>query len=175
MRDVVRGAFTSCHAVRTTHHEAMSHLIIGYGNPLRGDDGVGWAVVERLEQMEHHEPLTLIASHQLLPELTDLIREAARVTFVDATVLGEPGTVRITRLAPDVTGLASSHQMSPGVLLAYTQQLYGYCPPAYLVTVTGVQFGYEEKLSPLIQEKLGAICEDVVRVAEEDLSTDYTD
>lgn len=172
---MVRGAFTSCHAVRTTHHEAMSHLIIGYGNPLRGDDGVGWAVVERLEQMEHCEPLTLIASHQLLPELTDLIREAARVTFVDATVLGEPGTVRITPLTPDVTGSASSHQMSPGVLLAYTQQLYGYCPPAYLVTVTGVQFGYEEKLSPLIQEKLGAICEDVVRVAEEDLSTDYTD
>ena len=27
-------------------------LIIGYGNPLRGDDGVGWAAIERLEKLD---------------------------------------------------------------------------------------------------------------------------
>ena len=156
----------------------MANLVIGYGNPLRGDDGVGWAVIERLQQTPLAEPLTLIASHQLLPELSDLIREAAQVTFVDATVLGEPGTVRITPITPDLTGPDSSHQMSPGVLLAYSQELYGYCPPAHLITITGVQFGYEETLSPLLQAKLEAICQDVLRVAlvdSEDLSTDDTD
>ncbi len=54
-------------------------VVIGYGNPLRGDDGIGWAVIERLQQMPLAETLTLIASHQLLPELSDLIREAAQV------------------------------------------------------------------------------------------------
>lgn len=143
----------------------MTNLVIGYGNPLRGDDGVGWAVIERIEHMQLPEPLTLIASHQLLPELTDLIRKAAQVTFVDATVLGEPGTVHITPITPDLTGPASSHQLGPGVLLAYTQELYGYYPPAHLITITGAQFGYEETLSPLIQAKLEAICQDVLRVA----------
>lgn len=143
----------------------MVNLVIGYGNPLRGDDGVGWAVIERLQQTPLAETLTLIASHQLLPELTDLIREATQVTFVDATVLGKPGTIRITSITPDLTGPASSHQMGPGVLLAYTQELYGHCPPAHLITITGAQFGYEETLSPLIQVKLEAICQDVLRVA----------
>ncbi len=93
-------------------------------------------------------------------------------------MLGEPGTVRITSITPDLTGPASSHQMGPGVLLAYTQELYGYCPPAHLITIAGAQFGYEETLSPLLQAKLEAICQDVLRVAlvdSEDLSTDDAD
>ncbi|MBK7179706.1 MAG: hypothetical protein IPH82_21430 [Chloroflexi bacterium] len=26
----------------------MNSLLIGYGNPLRGDDGIGWRVVEEI-------------------------------------------------------------------------------------------------------------------------------
>lgn len=136
----------------------MSFLVIGYGNPLRGDDGVGWAVVERLERTAAATSLTLITRHQLLPELADLIAQATGVLFVDAAADGEPGSIRLIPLSPDPTGPASSHQMGPGVLLAYTQELYGHCPPATLITVTGESFGYEVRLSPLIDSRLEAIC-----------------
>ena len=143
-----------------TPHEIMSYLVIGYGNPLRGDDGVGWVVVERLERDAAAAPipLTFITRHQLLPELSDLIAQATGVLFVDAAADGEPGSIRLTPLSPDHTGPASSHQMGPGVLLAYTQELYGHCPPATLITITGESFGYEVRLSPLIDSRLEAIC-----------------
>ncbi|MCZ7667262.1 MAG: hypothetical protein M5U34_08655 [Chloroflexi bacterium] len=39
-------------------------LVIGYGNPLREDDGVGWRVVEEIERQQtedrNHQSLLLI-------------------------------------------------------------------------------------------------------------------
>ena len=126
----------------------MAVLVLGYGNPLRGDDGVGWVAAERLQGAAG---ITAAPLHQLLPEHADLIQTAAHVIFVDATVVGEPGAVRVQALAPAPYGLAASHQMSPGLLLAMARTLYGCCPPAHLITITGQDFGYAETLSPPVQ------------------------
>ena len=144
----------------------MSYLIIGYGNPLRGDDGVGWAVVEAMEQnaAAFPHPFTFITYHQLLPELADQLAQASGVIFIDATVNGEPGSIHLTPLSPDTHGPASSHQMGPGVLLAYTQELYGQCPSATLITITGASFGYEEKLTPPIESLVKVVCAEVKRI-----------
>lgn len=136
---------------------AVSTLVIGYGNPLREDDGVGWAVAERLQAEGVCAGITAVASHQLLPELADIIHTAAYVIFVDATVAGKPGAIRMTTVTPDGRGPAASHQMSPAVLLYYAQELYGRCPPATLITVTGQAFGYRQGLTPLIEGKVAAI------------------
>ncbi len=127
----------------------MNTLVLGYGNPLRGDDGAGWGVAERLQGVAG---ITAVPLHQLLPEHADLIHTAVHVIFVDAAVDGEPGAVRVQALAPDRQGLAASHQMSPGLLLAMVAELYGRCPPAHLITITGQNFGYTETLSPPVQE-----------------------
>lgn len=144
----------------------MSFLVIGYGNPLRGDDGVGWAVVEQMERNAAaiSPPLSLLTRHQLLPELADQLAQASGVVFIDATVNGEPGSIHITPLTPDTHGPASSHQMGPGVLLAYTQELYNHCPPATLITITGASFGYEEKLTPQIEALVTGVCAEVQRI-----------
>ncbi|MCL4804536.1 MAG: hydrogenase maturation protease, partial [Anaerolineae bacterium] len=68
-------------------------LVIGYGNPLRGDDGVGWRVVEALE--ESLSASSLIAVHQLTPELAGTISEVGQVVFVDATAGNSPGEVEL--------------------------------------------------------------------------------
>ncbi|GIK54703.1 MAG: hydrogenase maturation protease [Chloroflexi bacterium] len=129
----------------------MNALVLGYGNPLRGDDGVGWVVAERLQGMAG---ITAVPLHQLLPEHADLIHTAVHVIFVDAAVAGEPGAVQVQTLAPDRHGLAASHQMSPGVLLAMAAELYGRCPTAHLITITGQNFAYSETLSPPVQESV---------------------
>ena len=129
----------------------VGKLLIGYGNPLRGDDGVGWAVVDALQ---NRTGVTAVSTHQLLPELADQIARAEKVIFVDATVEGVPGEIRITAVSPQTSGSASTHQMSPGVLLSYVAELYGRCPSAYLVTITGQDFGYKEFLSPIIFKRL---------------------
>ncbi len=136
---------------RITHHVSNPTLVIGYGNPLRGDDGVGWAVVDALQD---RTGVTAVSTHQLLPELADQIAQAEKVIFVDATVEGVPGEIRVTAVSPQTSGSASTHQMSPGVLLAYVAELYGRCPSAYLITITGQDFGYTETLSPIISDHL---------------------
>ena len=137
------------HAPRT--NKKAKTLLIGYGNPLRGDDGVGWVMANRLVEVEG---LTAVSAHQLLPELIDQIAEVDRVIFVDATVQGKPGDIAVQQIHPDTMGLVTSHGMEPVVMLAYAEQLYGRCPTAYLVTITGQDFGYKENLSPLITGKL---------------------
>ena len=86
----------------------MKVLVIGYGNPLREDDGIGWRVVEEIENGEivgvlqslGNCQLETVAVHQLLPELAGDVSEAELVIFVDASVEGKPGTIAVRELAP---------------------------------------------------------------------------
>lgn len=76
-------------------------LIIGYGNPLRGDDGFGWHVADRLTELLNDESAKILAVHQLTPELAESIGEAKLVIFVDAAYGGEPGSWKCEPVASD--------------------------------------------------------------------------
>ena len=70
-------------------------LIVGYGNPIRGDDGVGQAVITEVEQWN----LTNVRSlsiHQLTPAVAAEMAEVDTVIFVDAAL--ERDTVNIISL-----------------------------------------------------------------------------
>ena len=43
-------------------------LVVGYGNALRTDDGVGWHAAERLADDPRLADATVIAVHQLTPD-----------------------------------------------------------------------------------------------------------
>lgn len=116
-------------------------LVIGIGNRLRGDDGIGPALVESLEDrpgLERH------VVHQLTPDLAPRVSEATRVLFVDASIDGRK--LGITRVMPgEARGLG--HALAPSALLDLTATLYGASPPAWLLTVPGHDFEVEERLS----------------------------
>ncbi len=134
----------------------MSHtLIIGYGNPLRGDDGVGIGVAGLLADAGLAEGVQVVACHQLTVELAPQIAEADRLILIDACASGEPGTVRQVALAPAPVGghgMAVSHYVDGRGLLALAQMLYGHAPETVLLTVSGGVFGYGEKLSPPVAD-----------------------
>ena len=58
-------------------------LIVGYGNPLRFDDGLGWRAAEELSQRLSPPEIEVevIVRHQLTPELADNVRNAEAVFF----------------------------------------------------------------------------------------------
>ena len=76
--------------------EAGADLVIGIGNPLRGDDGVGWWLTERAEQLPRAtstgSPLLVRTVQQLTPELAAELTAARRVLFIDAWWPPGPGT-----------------------------------------------------------------------------------
>src|SRR5262245_21857677 len=120
-------------------------LLIGYGNSLRGDDGVGPQVVA-LCGREILEVETLVVQ-QLTPELAEPISRSSAVVFVDAEVTQQPGTVRVTELSLDRSAdVPVSHHFSPLTLLEMALGLYERCPPAWLVTIGGTHFEMGEGL-----------------------------
>lgn len=130
-------------------------LVIGFGNPLREDDGAGHAVANRLGP-------PAVAVVQLTPELADRIARAMRVVFVDADRSGPAGWVTRRRLDPGKAEAAAfSHHATPEGLLAAAKVLHGRLPEAWLVTIGGERFGWGERLSPAVEAAVSAVAEEL--------------
>ena len=72
----------------------MNRVVIGVGNRLRGDDGVGLAVVERLRRYPPADT-SLIGLESVSPDLFQHWSPSATVVLVDAATSGAPpGTIR---------------------------------------------------------------------------------
>ena len=132
-------------------------LIIGYGNPLRRDDGVGWAVIEALLAQASPD-MTCLAVHQLTPELSEGVAHADVVMLIDARVEGEAGDIHITPILPCNDGTPTmTHHLSPRGLLDMAQWLYGKAPFTLLMTITGADFGIGEGLSDIVKSKVASL------------------
>jgi hydrogenase maturation protease len=91
-------------------------LVIGYGNTLRGDDGVGPRVVEAIEKLNLPGVRTLICQ-QLSPEYADLVSRAHTVVFVDAAV-DTPKEVQLRKIEPSESAQLMAHAADPRTMLA---------------------------------------------------------
>jgi hydrogenase maturation protease len=142
-------------------------LLIGWGNDLRQDDGVGLAIAAAVQGW-HQRQLTVLATRQLTPELAPLLAEARRVLFVDAALAPAcpPPGWRLERLAADAAATAAggppfSHHASPGALLQLAGQLYGRTPPAWQLLVRAHRCGLGSHLTQataaLLPEALAAV------------------
>jgi len=130
----------------------MQTLVIGYGNTLRGDDGVGYRVAEAVERWQL-PGVEAWPCHQLTPELAAAIAEVDRVIFVDATPPQNPPSPIICQSIQARSGdrWRSGHQSHPTALLALTQQLYHRQPIAYALWLPTQAMAYGEALSPIAQ------------------------
>jgi hydrogenase maturation protease len=128
-------------------------LILGYGNPLRSDDGFGWKAATVLEQELSEQDIKVMAAQQLTPELAEAVASSSRVLFLDASHDGPSGEIRMqpVRRDPNFQPGAISHQLSPSVLLELAYRYYGAEPDATLLTVTGENFELGENFSPVLQ------------------------
>jgi hydrogenase maturation protease len=124
-------------------------LVVGIGNTLRADDGVGVRVVESLSPQQDAETLTV---HQLTPELAEPLSRANRVLFIDADAAND--AVRLAPLRPSEAGAQLGHALSPEQLLGWTTFERGACPRAWLLSVPARSFQFGERLSPETESAL---------------------
>jgi hydrogenase maturation protease len=137
--------------------EVSRVLIIGYGNPLRGDDGFGWQAATRLLGLVADPEVEVMAVQQLTPELMEPISRAGRVVFIDAAAAGEPGVLREVSVAADAESRRFTHHATPGGLLAGAAALFGRAPEATLYSVPGQDFGFGESLTPAVEKALAEV------------------
>ena len=124
-------------------------LVIGYGNTLRRDDGVGPRVAEAVAALCLPGVRTL-ACPLLTPEIAEAVSQARVVIFVDAAV-DAPRQVQLRTLAPAESSQVMAHAASPTTLMALARDVFGHAPEAWLITVPVEDLGIGEEFSPLAE------------------------
>ncbi len=138
-------------------------LVVGLGNPILGDDGVGWRVAERvLGRLDDPDVAVLCLSLGGLALMEHLVGYR-RVMIVDAMATGAPAGTLHWLDAPDrgdlgVQHTASVHDLSLASALAMGREL-GLNLPAE-IRVVGVEaapeFEFGEALSEPVDRAIPA-------------------
>jgi hydrogenase maturation protease len=138
-------------------------LVIGYGNILRCDDGVGWAAARRLTDQLPSDLASVLTAPQLLPELAETVSHAERVIFIDADAQLPAGEVRKLSLQPGpMSGRTIGHHQTPEGMLRLAEELYGHAPHAELYSIGGADFSFGCTLSPAVQVALRKVVLEIV-------------
>jgi hypothetical protein len=99
----------------------------------------------------------VITTLQLTPELAQPISRATGVIFIDASVDRVPGLMICFHLPPvhlctPGARPATTHYLTPHLVLGTALALYGYAPPGWLYTTGGINFELGETLSPIVAQ-----------------------
>jgi hydrogenase maturation protease len=113
-------------------------LVYGFGNPGRGDDGLGVAFCEQLERLALPH-LAIETNYQLNVEDAATIAEKDIVVFVDAS-RDEIASFRLSVLQPAAGIEFTTHAMSPGSVLALCHELYARRPAAFVLEIRGYEW-----------------------------------
>lgn len=118
--------------------EAGGLLILGIGNVLMGDEGVGVHTLARLQDEDWPDGVTLVDGGTGGFHLLSLLQDYEPVVMIDATADGRPpGTVDVIRprFASDFPPSLSAHDIGLRDLVEATA-LLGHLPDLHLVTVS---------------------------------------
>jgi hydrogenase maturation protease len=147
-------------------------VVIGVGNPLMGDDGLGLAVLDRL-RAEWHLPddVDLVDGGTWGMNLLPVIEDAERVLLIDAIEIGAaPGTEVILphdRLPRYLATKISPHEVDLRDVLALAE-LRGTLPE--YTTAIGLQperIELSEELSAVVQDGLDHLVATAVGILAE--------
>ena len=136
-------------------------LILAYGNPLRGDDGIAWRAAEALQLTLRREPARILCTQQLTPELAEAAAGAEIVIFLDAAIDGRDGEVSCRAVSAQSTPVRFSHHLTPEQILALSKQLYSVTPGGFLITAHTRSFDHGSTLSAVADAMIPSIIEQV--------------
>ena len=143
-------------------------LVIGYGNTLRKDDGVGPAAAEAVAALGLPGVEVLVCP-LLAPELAAPISAARRVVFVDAAV-DAPREVQLRPLAPAESSQIMAHAADPRTMIALSRDVFGHTPTAWCLTIPVEDLAIGEGFSSLAQRGLETAVHEIRRLARTDSS-----
>lgn len=142
---------------KPTSHQQL--LILACGNPLRWDDGAGLMLADLLVPYVEAAGyrVHLVTVQQFTPELALEIAnpDFAAVFFVDtiddSTKAEVTPQIQIQPLSAMLATPSLGHHLTPQHLLLYAHKLYHHAPPAWLITIPGIDFRHGEGTSRQVQ------------------------
>lgn len=122
-------------------------LIIGIGNPSRGDDALGPLAIERLEALNLPD-VELLTDFQLQVEYLLDMEDREQVIFIDASVVGD-GPFDFAAITASEAASFTTHALPPGAVLAAYERHYGRAaPPSFVLAIRAHEFELGAGLSP---------------------------
>ena len=142
-----------CYLAAALKSLRRSILLIGYGNLLRSDDGIGQQIAQEITSWQIPNVKT-IAIHQLTPELAETLPEYDIAIFVDACSISDYQDIQIEQIKSSQFNPIVGHVSDPRSLLALAQALYARVPRAWWVMVPGVNFEVGDRLSSTAEQNI---------------------
>jgi|LGOV01.1.fsa_nt_gb hydrogenase maturation protease len=125
-------------------------LVYGFGNPGREDDGIGNAMIQRLQSWVKDNyilDVDLESNYQLNIEDAELISNYQRVIFIDASKESLK-SCKLEKLTPTEKLIEfTMHAVSPSYLLYLCDELFKKIPECYLLTIKGENWNIKEGIS----------------------------
>jgi hydrogenase maturation protease len=148
-----------------------SHLVIGLGNRLMGDEGIGGHVIDRLASDPRlPEDTELIWCGTDLLACADQVEGRSRVTLIDALLdPGEVGRVLVLRDQEGLGGLEDGEGHVHHLSLTRAIHLLGIASPSFqtarlrLIAISIDSARMETELSPALAARLPEILDSVLR------------
>lgn len=145
-------------------------MVIGIGNPARGDDGAGPASIAALRGRLSAD-IELLQIDGEAAALLALLEQASDVYLVDACHSGAPaGTVRRFDLAtvplPHVNGASSTHGLGLAEGVELARALDSLPHRCVLYAIEGHSYVAGEPLSPAVRSAVAVVAERIVREAD---------
>lgn len=143
---------------------AKKVAILCIGNPLRGDDGVGIYIGEKLKECVSNATVFLgyNAPESVLFKIID--GDYSHVIIIDSGFIGEKaGDIRIADEARLPDDIITTHYFSPGLLVKLLKE---YGKKVLIITIYPKRIDFNECLSDVVKNS----ADNLVRIIEEVLS-----
>ncbi len=133
-------------------------LVLGYGNPSRGDDALGPLLLDFIEQHIDLAHIELLTDFQLQIEHALDMQHRELVLFADASV-ASIDAFDFAELIPARDTSYTTHAMSPAAVLQVYQSVLGQSPPpCFLLSIQGLSFELGAGLSDEAANNLLEAC-----------------
>jgi len=146
----------------------MSVLVLGLGNPLRGDDGVGPRIIEELTRRGLPEGVTALDVGNAGLDLLNILEGWERAVIIDAAEMGqEPGC--FIRFTPDDARLTqagdhfSLHNAGLSEALALASALGRTLPELVIFGVQPAEVDWKAGLSSVVEAAVPALTDAVMK------------
>lgn len=121
-------------------------LLLGYGNPSRGDDALGVLLLEHIPDA-CLQAVDVLTDFQLQIEHALDLKNRQLVLFADASVANTQ-PVELRQLQPLFDNSYTTHAMNPAAVMQVYQNIEKTePPPCFLLTMQGVEFELGTDLS----------------------------
>jgi len=134
-------------------------VVLGVGNLLLRDEGVGIHLIQKLRETEIGEGVELVDGGTSLLDFIPQAKDVSKLIIVDAIKLGGKAgkTYRIcvdSSLLKGGKGMTSLHQLGVVETLAIAQKM-GKLPHTVIIGIEPKEIGYGLELSPEVKREMG--------------------